>query len=113
MRTRVACSTKGLNTPKGPFFPGRQDDRHGRTTGRRPGDHGRFHVLLPDRWASHGRYADEVVAVGRRYEHELLADFETVSRAVVMATLLSALAQGLLAGIGYWIGRIALGVPAA
>ena len=40
------------------------------------------------------------------YENELLADFETVSRAVVMATLLSALAQGLLAGIGYWIAGL-------
>lgn len=40
------------------------------------------------------------------YETELLADFETVSRAVVMATLLSALAQGLLAGIGYWIAGL-------
>lgn len=36
-----------------------------------------------------------------RYEHELLADFTNVSRAVVVATLLSALVQGLLGGIGY------------
>jgi predicted PurR-regulated permease PerM len=40
------------------------------------------------------------------YETELLADFETVSRAVVLATLLSALAQGLLAGFGYWIAGL-------
>lgn len=37
-----------------------------------------------------------------RYERELLNDFSNVSRAVVMATLLSALAQGLLGGVGYY-----------
>ncbi len=38
-----------------------------------------------------------------RYEQELLADFANVSRAVVMATLLSAVAQGLLAGFGFYL----------
>ncbi|MBI2826587.1 MAG: AI-2E family transporter [Planctomycetia bacterium] len=37
-----------------------------------------------------------------RYEAELLNEFTTVSRAVVLATLLSAFAQGLLASIGYF-----------
>ena len=36
-----------------------------------------------------------------RYEEELIMEFDKVSRAVVLATLLSALAQGLLGGIGY------------
>lgn len=36
------------------------------------------------------------------YERELLAQFATVSRAVVLATILSAIVQGLLAGIGYF-----------
>jgi predicted PurR-regulated permease PerM len=36
------------------------------------------------------------------YEQELLARFGQVSRAVVVATLLSALVQGTLAGIGYY-----------
>jgi len=36
-----------------------------------------------------------------RYEAQLLDEFVRVSRAVVMATLLSALAQGVLAGVGY------------
>lgn len=36
-----------------------------------------------------------------RHERELIAEFDKVSRAVLLATLLSALAQGLLAGIGY------------
>ncbi|HVT30974.1 MAG TPA: AI-2E family transporter [Lacipirellulaceae bacterium] len=42
-----------------------------------------------------------VSPLDRRYEHELLQRFAEVSRAVVVATLLSALAQGALAGIGY------------
>lgn len=37
----------------------------------------------------------------RRYEQELLQRFAQVSRAVVVATLLTALTQGALAGIGY------------
>jgi predicted PurR-regulated permease PerM len=37
-----------------------------------------------------------------RYERELLERFGQVSRAVVVATLLSAFAQGALAGIGYY-----------
>ena len=37
-----------------------------------------------------------------RYERELLERFGQVSRAVVVATLLSAVAQGALAGIGYY-----------
>ncbi|WP_158265383.1 AI-2E family transporter [Blastopirellula marina] len=36
------------------------------------------------------------------YERQLIEEFASVSRAVVLATLLSALAQGLLAGIGFW-----------
>ncbi|MEO1496164.1 MAG: AI-2E family transporter [Planctomycetota bacterium] len=36
------------------------------------------------------------------YERELLMQFASVSRAVVVATLLSAVVQGLLAGIGYF-----------
>ena len=41
------------------------------------------------------------------YETELLSQFDKVSRAVVLATLLSALAQGILAGIGFYL----FGVP--
>jgi predicted PurR-regulated permease PerM len=37
-----------------------------------------------------------------QYEEALLKEFDSVSRAVVLATLLSALAQGLLAAIGYF-----------
>lgn len=36
------------------------------------------------------------------YEAELLDRFSDVSRAVVLATVLSAIAQGVLAGAGYW-----------
>ncbi len=38
-----------------------------------------------------------------RYEQELLEEFNTVSRAVVLATLLSAVLQGILAGVGYFL----------
>jgi len=37
-----------------------------------------------------------------RYEREMLDEFDRISRAVVLATLLSAAAQGVLAGIGYF-----------
>ena len=40
------------------------------------------------------------------YERELVVEFGKVSRAVVLATLLSAIAQGLLAGIGYWFAGL-------
>ncbi len=41
-----------------------------------------------------------------RYEQELLNEFERVSRAVVSATLLSAFAQGILAGIGFFFAGL-------
>ncbi|PHS12524.1 MAG: hypothetical protein COA78_08165 [Blastopirellula sp.] len=37
------------------------------------------------------------------YERQLIEEFSSVSRAVVVATLLSAVVQGFLAGIGFWI----------
>ena len=37
-----------------------------------------------------------------RYEQELLLEFDRISRAIVLATILSALVQGLIAGIGYY-----------
>jgi predicted PurR-regulated permease PerM len=43
-----------------------------------------------------------------RYEEELTSEFSKVSRAVVLATLLSAIAQGLLAGIGYYFAGLDL-----
>ncbi|MCA9190183.1 MAG: AI-2E family transporter [Planctomycetales bacterium] len=36
-----------------------------------------------------------------KYEEELLLEFDRISRAVVLATLLSAITQGLVAGLGY------------
>jgi len=36
------------------------------------------------------------------YEQELLAEFERISRSVVIATLVTALVQGILAGIGFY-----------
>lgn len=37
------------------------------------------------------------------YERMLIDEFVSISRAVVLATILSALAQGILAGVGFWI----------
>lgn len=41
-----------------------------------------------------------------RYEQELLDEFVNVSRAVVMATLVAAVVQGLLAGVGFWLAGV-------
>jgi predicted PurR-regulated permease PerM len=46
------------------------------------------------------------VPLEERYVRELLTEFDRASRAVVLATLLSALAQGLLAGIGYQVAGV-------
>lgn len=40
------------------------------------------------------------------HEDELIAEFQNVSRAVVLATLLAALVQGLLSGIGYYFAGV-------
>ncbi len=39
-------------------------------------------------------------------ERELIEEFHHISRAVVVATLLSAVAQGLLAGVGFWFAGV-------
>lgn len=41
-----------------------------------------------------------------RYEEELMAEFDQVSRAVVLATLLSAVVQGTLAAFGFWLAGL-------
>lgn len=41
-----------------------------------------------------------------RYERQMLMEFDKVSRAVVLAVLLSAVVQGALAGIGYSLARL-------
>jgi len=41
-----------------------------------------------------------------RYEQQLLDEFVRVSRAVVLATLLTAVGQGLLAGVGYFFAGL-------
>ena len=37
------------------------------------------------------------------HERILISDFDRISRAVVLATLLSAVGQGVLAGLGFWV----------
>ena len=44
----------------------------------------------------------ELSPLDDKYELELLAQFDGISRAIVLATVLSALLQGLVAGIGYY-----------
>lgn len=41
-----------------------------------------------------------------RHERELVDEFDRISRAVVVATLLSAVVQGLLAGFGFWLAGV-------
>jgi predicted PurR-regulated permease PerM len=41
-----------------------------------------------------------------RYQRQMLDEFDRISRAVVLATLLSAVVQGLLAGIGFYVAGI-------
>jgi len=51
----------------------------------------------------------ELSPLDNRYEEELLAEFDRTSRAIVLATILSAVAQGLAAGLAYFF----LGAPSA
>ena len=44
-----------------------------------------------------------------KYERELFVEFDQVSRAVVIATLLSAIVQGLLAGVGFYFAGMSSG----
>ena len=42
----------------------------------------------------------------RNYVEQLLTEFDKVSRAVVVATLLAAAVQGMLGGVGYWLAGL-------
>lgn len=48
----------------------------------------------------------ELSPLDDRYELELLAQFDRISRAIVLATVLSALLQGVVAGIGYYFAGL-------
>jgi predicted PurR-regulated permease PerM len=48
----------------------------------------------------------ELSPLDDKYELELLAEFDRVSRAIVLATILSALAQGLTAGLAYYVAGL-------
>lgn len=41
-----------------------------------------------------------------RHQQELLDDFAGITRAVVTATIVSAVAQGVLAGLGFWVSGV-------
>lgn len=53
----------------------------------------------PNMWAGISR----ISPLEERYERELVTEFTAMSRTVVLATLVSAVAQGALAGIGFWL----------
>lgn len=44
--------------------------------------------------------------LNNRYEEQLIDQFDNITRAVVVATLLSALVQGLLAGVGFYFAGL-------
>jgi len=48
----------------------------------------------------------QLIPLDRRYQWQLLAEFEEVSRAVVSSTLLAAVVQAALAGIGYAVAGL-------
>jgi predicted PurR-regulated permease PerM len=48
----------------------------------------------------------QLLPLENEYEHQLIDEFARVSRAVVLASLLSAAAQGVLAGIGYYFAGL-------
>lgn len=47
-----------------------------------------------------------LIPLDDRYEAELLMEFDRVSRAVVLATIFSAITQGAVAGIGYYVAGL-------
>lgn len=47
-----------------------------------------------------------LIPLDDRYEAELLMEFERVSRAVVLATVFSAITQGAVAGLGYYVAGL-------
>ena len=47
-----------------------------------------------------------LIPLDNRYEAELLMEFDRVSRAVVLATVFSAITQGAVAGIGYYVAGL-------
>ncbi len=48
----------------------------------------------------------ELSPLDDRYEQELLLEFDRISRAMVLATILSAMAQGAIAGLGYYVAGL-------
>jgi predicted PurR-regulated permease PerM len=47
-----------------------------------------------------------LLPLDQSHQRELVAEFDRTSRAVVTATLLSAVAQGLLSGLGFWFAGL-------
>jgi predicted PurR-regulated permease PerM len=64
-----------------------------------------IHFILRH-WDRVTRRAEAVLPLQRRHTHALLGQFRSVGRSVLLGTVVTGLAQGLLAGFGYWIAGI-------
>jgi|HubBroStandDraft_6_1064221.scaffolds.fasta_scaffold101825_2 predicted PurR-regulated permease PerM len=61
------------------------------------------------RWVEIATYAEELLPLRPRYTHALLEEFQRVGRTTLLGTVLTGLAQGVFAALGYWL----TGVPEA
>lgn len=64
-----------------------------------------MHFMLR-RWESVTRQAQETFPLRPDYTRGLFAEFRRVGRTTLMGTIVTGLAQGLLATVGYWIGGV-------
>ncbi len=58
-------------------------------------------------WSDLVKRAERMLPFERRHTHALLEQFRTVGREVLLGTVVTGLAQGLLAAIGYWMTGVA------
>jgi predicted PurR-regulated permease PerM len=57
-------------------------------------------------WTDIVARVERVLPFERRHTHALLEEFRTVGREVLLGTVVTGLAQGVLAAIGYWVAGI-------
>jgi predicted PurR-regulated permease PerM len=59
-----------------------------------------------ERWHLLARQAENMLPLRPRYTRDLLAEFRSVGRTVLLGTVATGLAQGALAAIGYWFTSV-------
>lgn len=64
-----------------------------------------MHFILRH-WRATTARVEAVLPLNPRHTRALLEEFRHVGRAVLLGTVLTGLAQGMLAGLGYWITRV-------